>query len=65
MAASPVQFAEVFMYELDGPRPLTNGRGDAAKWWRTSSGKLLPVRAAVLSCRFEQYWHIADNSPPI
>lgn len=39
--------------------------GAGMRWSRCGAEKLLPVRTAILSSRFEQCWHLAYNSPPI
>lgn len=39
--------------------------GPGMRWSRCGAEKLLPVRTAILSSRFEQCWLLAYNSPPI
>ena len=35
------------------------------RWSRSGAERLLPVRAAVMSRRFDERWRVAYNSPPI
>ena len=39
--------------------------GPGMHWSRTGAERLLPIRSAILSGRFDQVWHSAYNSPPI
>ena len=34
------------------------------RWSRTGAERLLPVRSALMSCRFDERWRSAYNSPP-
>jgi hypothetical protein len=34
------------------------------RWSRPGAEKLLPVRASILSRRFDAFWRRAYNSPP-
>jgi len=38
--------------------------GPGMRWSRSGAEKLLPVRASILSRRFDAYWRRAYNSPP-
>lgn len=38
--------------------------GPGMRWSRSGAQKLLPVRAAIMSRRFDDFWHRAYNSPP-
>ena len=38
--------------------------GPGMRWSRQGAENLLPVRAAVLSGRFDQMWDAAKNLPP-
>jgi hypothetical protein len=38
--------------------------GSGMRWSRTGAERLLPVRTAILSGRFNKMWHLAYNSPP-
>ncbi len=38
-----------------------NGAG--MRWSRTGAERLIPLRAAILSDRFDEVWHAAYNSP--
>jgi hypothetical protein len=37
--------------------------GAGMQWSRTGAEKMLPVRSAILSGRFDKIWHLAYNSP--
>jgi hypothetical protein len=39
--------------------------GPGMRWSRTGAENLLPIRAAVLSDRFDQMWAAAKNSPQV
>lgn len=43
-------------------RARFNGAG--MRWSRTGAERLIPVRAAIMSNRFDEVWHAAYNSPP-
>jgi hypothetical protein len=34
------------------------------RWSRDGAERLLPVRTALMSGRFDERWHVAYNSPP-
>jgi hypothetical protein len=37
----------------------------AGMWWsRPGAERLIPIRSAILSKRFDKMWHLAYNSPP-
>jgi len=38
--------------------------GSGMRWSRTGAERLLPVRTAIMSRRFDQMWRLAYNSPP-
>lgn len=38
--------------------------GPGMRWSRSGAERLIPVRAAIMSGRFEELWHTAYNSPP-
>jgi len=38
--------------------------GPGMRWSRTGAEYLIPVRAAIMSGRFEELWREAYNSPP-
>ena len=38
--------------------------GPGMRWKRESAERLLPVRAAILSKRFDQVWNAVYHSPP-
>jgi hypothetical protein len=38
-----------------------NGAG--MRWSREGAERLIPIRAAILSGRFDEVWHVAYNSP--
>ena len=37
--------------------------GPGMRWSRTGAERLLPIRAAIMSHRFDEIWHLAYNSP--
>ena len=39
--------------------------GPGMRWSRSGAENLLPIRAAVLSQRFDELWSAAQNSPPL
>jgi len=39
--------------------------GPGMRWSRTGAERLIPVRSAILSQRFDKTWRLAYNSPPI
>jgi len=39
--------------------------GPGMRWSRIGAERLIPVRSAILSKRFDKIWHLAYNSPPI
>ena len=39
--------------------------GPGRRWSRTGAENLLPIRAAVLSARFDQMWAATKNSPQV
>jgi hypothetical protein len=39
--------------------------GAGMHWSRQGAERLIPVRSAILSNRFDKMWHLAYNSPPI
>lgn len=39
--------------------------GSGMRWSRDGAERMIPVRAAIMSGRFEHVWHDAYNSPPI
>jgi hypothetical protein len=38
--------------------------GAGMRWSRDGAERLIPVRSAILSKRFDRMWHLAYNSPP-
>jgi hypothetical protein len=38
--------------------------GAGMRWSRPGAERLIPVRTAILSKRFDKMWHLAYNSPP-
>ncbi len=38
--------------------------GAGMRWSRTGAERLIPVRAAILSKRFDQVWNTVYNLPP-
>ena len=38
--------------------------GSGMRWSRRGAERLLPVRTAIMSGRFDNMWHLAYNSPP-
>jgi hypothetical protein len=38
--------------------------GPGMRWSRSGAERLIPVRSAILSKRFDKIWHLAYNSPP-
>jgi hypothetical protein len=38
--------------------------GAGMRWSRSGAERLIPVRSAILSKRFDRLWHLAYNSPP-
>ena len=38
--------------------------GSGTRWSRPGAERLIPVRAAILSSRFDEVWSVAYNSPP-
>ena len=38
--------------------------GSGMRWSRSGADRLIPVRAAIMSRRFDDLWHDAYNSPP-
>lgn len=38
--------------------------GPGMRWSRAGAERLLPIRAAIMSRRFDKVWHLACNSPP-
>ena len=53
------------MVESAGKQFKARFAGPGMRWSRSGAEKLLPVRTAILSSRFEQCWHLTYNSPPI
>jgi len=39
--------------------------GPGMRWSRTGAERLIPVRSAILSQRFDKTWRLAYNSPPM
>ena len=39
--------------------------GPGMRWSRNGAERLLPVRTAIMSSRFDKMWRLAYNSPPI
>lgn len=37
--------------------------GPGMRWSRSGAQRLLPIRATVMSRRFDAYWRLAYNSP--
>jgi hypothetical protein len=38
--------------------------GAGMRWSRSGAERLIPVRSAILSKRFDRLWRLAYNSPP-
>ena len=38
--------------------------GPGMRWSRTGAERLIPIRSAILSKRFDKIWDLAYNSPP-
>jgi hypothetical protein len=38
--------------------------GPGMRWSRRGAERLIPIRSAILSKRFDKIWHLAYNSPP-
>ena len=53
------------MVESAGKQFKARFAGAGMRWSRAGAEKLLPIRTAILSSRFEQCWHLAYNSPLI
>jgi hypothetical protein len=53
------------MVESAGKQFKARFAGVGMRWSRAGAEKLLPIRTAILSSRFEQCWHLAYNSPLI
>ncbi len=52
------------MVESGGKRFKDRFTGSGMRWSRTGAERLLPIRGAILSHRFDDRWHAAYNSPP-
>ena len=39
--------------------------GPGMRWSRKGAERLLPIRTAIMSRRFDKMWYLAYNSPPI
>jgi len=39
--------------------------GPGMRWSRSGAERMLPIRSAILSGRFDHVWLSAQNSPPI
>jgi hypothetical protein len=53
------------MVESGGKRFKDRFTGSGMRWSRVGAERLLPIRGAILSRRFDERWHIAYNSPQI
>jgi hypothetical protein len=52
------------MVESGGKQYKDRFCGPGMRWSRKGAERLLPVRAAILSSRFDKMWRLAYNSPP-
>ena len=52
------------MVESGGKRFKDRFTGSGMRWSRAGAERLLPVRAAILSRRYDERWRTAYNSPP-
>jgi len=53
------------MFESGGKRFKDRFTKAGMRWKRNGAERLLPVRAAVMSGRFDERWRTVYNSPPI
>jgi hypothetical protein len=53
------------MVESGGKRFKDRFTCSGMRWSRTGAERLLPIRAAIMSRRFDERWQKAYNSPPI
>jgi hypothetical protein len=53
------------MVESGGKQYKARFCGAGMRWSRKGAERLLPIRTAYLSKRFDKMWQLAYNSPPI
>ena len=52
------------MVESEAKQYKARFAGPGMRWSRTGAERLLPIRTAIMSKRFDKMWALAYNSPP-